>query len=151
MHPTTTRRTLIAALALAACTAAQAQAWPSKTLRIVVPYPPGGSSDIIARAISRPLGEALGQTVIVENKRRRQRQHRHRRRGQVATTATRCCCATSARWPSPVGLHEAAVRPVEGPARRDHAGLFAAPAGGAPVGAGQQPGRSWWRCPRSRS
>ena len=68
MHPTTTRRTLIAALALAACTAAQAQAWPSKTLRIVVPYPPGGSSDIIARAIAPALGEAFGQTVVVENK-----------------------------------------------------------------------------------
>ena len=68
MHPTTTRRTLIAALALAACTAVQAQAWPSKTLRIVVPYPPGGSSDIIARAIAPALGEAFGQTVVVENK-----------------------------------------------------------------------------------
>ncbi len=68
MHPTTTRRTLIAALALAACTAAQAQAWPSKTLRIVVPYPPGGSSDIIARAIAPALGEAFGQTVVVENR-----------------------------------------------------------------------------------
>ena len=72
MHPTTTRRAAIAALALAACTScpalAQAQAWPSKTLRIVVPYPPGGSSDIIARAIAPALGEALGQTVVVENK-----------------------------------------------------------------------------------
>jgi tripartite-type tricarboxylate transporter receptor subunit TctC len=68
MHPTTTRRTLIAALALAACTAAQAQAWPSKPIRIVVPYPPGGSSDIIARAIAPALGEAFGQNVVVENK-----------------------------------------------------------------------------------
>ena len=48
--------------------AASAQAWPGKTIRIIVPYTPGGSSDIIARAISQPLQEALKQTVIVENK-----------------------------------------------------------------------------------
>jgi tripartite-type tricarboxylate transporter receptor subunit TctC len=47
---------------------AQAAAWPTKPVRLVVPYPPGGSSDIIARAISQPLSDALKQTVIVENK-----------------------------------------------------------------------------------
>jgi tripartite-type tricarboxylate transporter receptor subunit TctC len=47
---------------------ALAQAWPGKTIRIIVPYTPGGSSDIIARSIAAPLGEALKQTVIVENK-----------------------------------------------------------------------------------
>ena len=61
--------TLAAALA-AVCLApaALAQAWPSKPVHIIVPYPPGGSSDIIARAISKPLQEALKQPVIVENK-----------------------------------------------------------------------------------
>jgi tripartite-type tricarboxylate transporter receptor subunit TctC len=57
-----------AALAVLAVPAAQAQAWPTKPLRIVVPYPPGGSSDIIARSISQPLSEALKTTVIIENK-----------------------------------------------------------------------------------
>lgn len=62
--------TLAAIAAFASLTTfnASAQQWPNKPLRIVVPYPPGGSSDIIARAISQPLSEALKQTVIVENK-----------------------------------------------------------------------------------
>ena len=63
------RRTLFA-LAAACCLApaALAQTWPSKPVHIIVPYPPGGSSDIIARAISKPLSEALKQPVVVENK-----------------------------------------------------------------------------------
>ena len=61
------KKLIVAALATVALNAS-AQQWPSKPVRIVVPYPPGGSSDIIARAISQPLSEALKQTVIVENK-----------------------------------------------------------------------------------
>lgn len=61
------KKLLVATLATVALHAS-AQQWPSKPIRIVVPYPPGGSSDIIARAISQPLSEALKQTVIVENK-----------------------------------------------------------------------------------
>jgi tripartite-type tricarboxylate transporter receptor subunit TctC len=63
------RRALVAGFALAlAAPAALAQTWPAKQIRIVVPYTPGGSSDIIARAIQQPLQDALKQTVIVENK-----------------------------------------------------------------------------------
>ena len=47
---------------------ALAQSWATKPIRIIVPYPPGGSSDIIARLISQPLSEALKQTVVIENR-----------------------------------------------------------------------------------
>jgi tripartite-type tricarboxylate transporter receptor subunit TctC len=44
------------------------QTWPNRNVRLLVPYPAGGSSDIIGRSISQPLSEALKQTVIVDNR-----------------------------------------------------------------------------------
>lgn len=63
-----TRRLAVALAAVLSCSAFAQGDWPSKPLKIIVPYPPGGSSDIIARSISQPLSEALKQPVIVENK-----------------------------------------------------------------------------------
>ncbi|MES2714176.1 MAG: tripartite tricarboxylate transporter substrate binding protein [Pseudomonadota bacterium] len=69
------RRTLIAlaaGLALTAAStlpaAAQAPAWPSKTVRIVVGFAPGGTTDVMARSLAQATTEALGQTVLVDNK-----------------------------------------------------------------------------------
>ena len=63
------RLLLAAALAAALPFAATAEeAWPSKPIRIVVPYPAGGSTDQLARAIQAPLAETLGQPIVIENK-----------------------------------------------------------------------------------
>ena len=57
------------ALALAATAgSAMAQAYPSKVIKLQVPFAPGGTTDLIARTIAEPLGRILGQSVIVENK-----------------------------------------------------------------------------------
>ena len=57
-----TAASLLASPLLAAAT------WPSKPIRLVVPYPPGGSSDIIARSIGQLISQELKQTVVIENK-----------------------------------------------------------------------------------
>jgi len=65
----TAGRALLAAGALAAVgRAARAQAWPSRPIRLVVPFATGGGSDFIGRFMAQRLGQALGQPVVVENR-----------------------------------------------------------------------------------
>ena len=59
---------MIAALLALGGDPALAQAFPSKPVRLVAPFPPGSSIDVIARLISQPMGEALGQPIVVENR-----------------------------------------------------------------------------------
>ena len=61
------RRVLLSAL-LAVPLAATAQAWPTKPIRFVVPFAPGGSSDVVSRSVAQELTKQLGQSVFVENK-----------------------------------------------------------------------------------
>ena len=56
------------ALAALAISAANAEVYPSKPVRMIVAYPPGGGTDIVGRMVAQKLGEALGQPVVVENR-----------------------------------------------------------------------------------
>ena len=67
------RRRLMAALGAAACLAAvplaaHAQGYPNKPVRLVVPYPPGGPTDIVARVVAQKLSEQTGQQFIIDNR-----------------------------------------------------------------------------------
>jgi tripartite-type tricarboxylate transporter receptor subunit TctC len=63
------RQALLGALAVGAVAApAAAQTFPSQPVHIVVPFPPGGGTDALARAIQEPFQKAIGQTVVIDNR-----------------------------------------------------------------------------------
>ncbi len=68
MNPKYSFRIALAVVLASACAVVNAQAWPSKTVRIVVPFSPGGIADNSARTIADKLGARLGQPVVVENR-----------------------------------------------------------------------------------
>jgi tripartite-type tricarboxylate transporter receptor subunit TctC len=63
-----TRGVVAALLAALISTLAQAQSYPARPLRLIVPFPPGGGNDILARAVGQRLAESIGQQVIVDNR-----------------------------------------------------------------------------------
>ena len=68
--PVFSRPATLIAVALSALVpaAALAQAWPAKPVRMIVPFPPGGNTDIIARIVAPRMGENLGQQIIIDNR-----------------------------------------------------------------------------------
>lgn len=68
MKPCNFRPYALAAIFFALTSLAQAQSYPSKPLRLIVPYPPGGGTDIVARAVAQKLFENTGQPMVIENK-----------------------------------------------------------------------------------
>ncbi len=61
-------RCIVMALCAIAGSAAAADAFPTRPIRLVVPYPPGGGTDIVARAIAKKMAEGIGQPIVVDNR-----------------------------------------------------------------------------------
>jgi tripartite-type tricarboxylate transporter receptor subunit TctC len=61
-------RTLVALVLAVTCGLGLAQSYPVKPVRLIIPFPPGGSNDVVGRSIGMQLGERLGQSVVIDNR-----------------------------------------------------------------------------------
>ena len=61
-------KTCLAALAITLAATVGAQSYPSKPVRVIVPYPPGGTVDVVARVLAQRMSEQMGQQFVVENR-----------------------------------------------------------------------------------
>src|SRR5437016_11234551 len=59
---------LLAMVMVLGAAAAQAQAYPAKPVRLIIPFPPGGSNDVVGRVVAAQLSERLGESVLVDNR-----------------------------------------------------------------------------------
>ena len=81
------RRLVAGALLAVASLAAQAQPYPSKPIRLIVPFPAAGTADIAARTVAQALSQGLGQQIVVDN-----------RGGADGAIAANAVTASAARW-----------------------------------------------------
>src|SRR5262249_35023442 len=83
---------LLGGRAAAAPNSSSAERWPSRFVRLLVPFPPGGGTDAIARVVAAKLSDIWGQQMVVENRGGGSRTLAPRRSCAQTPTATRCCC-----------------------------------------------------------
>ena len=93
-------RRLLLILITLLCAAAQAQPYPNRPIKFIVPFPPGGNLDFIARTIQPKFSEALGQQIVIENRGAPAESSAPNMPPGNPPTATRSFSATPARWAS---------------------------------------------------
>src|SRR5262245_16264987 len=62
------QRSLVLVAFLVTCALANAQTWPAKSIRLIVPWPPGGTTDILGRVIGQKFSASWGQPVVIDNR-----------------------------------------------------------------------------------
>ena len=137
-----------AVLLLTGVAPSSAQGYPTRPVRVVVGFPAGGPTDVIARLVAQKLSDSLGQQFFVENIARRRRQHR-RRSGRARDARRLHHHGDQHRLPrEPQPLRQGALRSDQGFRRRDPGRGFAERRGGQPAGTGQDAARARAADPR---